>query len=311
MNKNTPSLTTASLPFGEDELPLESVDCYLCDSNEGRVLLEDPPFIVKKCTSCGLAYVTPRIPESHLHLIYQTEYFKSESASDFGYSDYTKDKLGYLKTFEKKARIVQQYIRKGRILEVGSAAGFFLHSMKNLGFDVQGVEVSEYVSEFARSEFGLTDIFTGLLKDAPLEPQSFDAVAMWDVIEHVSDPIEELKRVRSLIRPDGFLFIQTQDIDAFFARLLGKKWQHFKQLEHIHHFSPATIRILLDRAGFELVDITHRAGGKYISIDFFVERMKRYSVVLHHLLRPARLFGRIFFYLNPRDEMIVVARPKG
>ncbi len=311
MSNDAQALTTASLAFGEEELPLVPVDCYLCGSDRAKVLLNDPPFTVKKCDSCGLGYVTPRIPESHLHLIYQTEYFKSQSASDFGYSDYTKDKLGYLKTFDKKARIVQQYLKRGRVLEVGSAAGFFLHSMQQRGFEVEGVEVSQYVSDFARSEFGLTDIFTGLLKDAPLAEQSFDAVAMWDVVEHLSDPLEELKRIRALIQPDGFLFLQTQDIEAFFARLLGRKWQHFKQLEHIHHFSPTTIRVLLDRAGFELVDITHRAGGKYISIDFFVERMKRYSVILHHLLKPARLMGRIFFYLNPRDEMIVVARPKG
>lgn len=311
MSNDTQALTTASLAFGEEELPLAHVDCYLCGSSDGAVLLEDPPFTVKKCSSCGLGYVTPRIPESHLHLIYQTEYFKSQSASDFGYSDYTQDKLGYLRTFGKKARIVQQYLQRGRVLEVGSAAGFFLHSMQELGFEVEGVEVSEYVSDFARSEFGLTNIFTGLLKDAPLIQQSFDAVAMWDVIEHLSDPLEELKRIHGLMKPDGYLFLQTQDIEAFFARLLGRKWQHFKQLEHIHHFSPATIRVLLDRAGFEIVDITHRAGGKYISIDFFVERMKRYSILLHHLLRPAKLIGRVFFYLNPRDEMIVVARPKG
>ena len=59
------------------------------------------------------------------------------------------------------------------------------------------------------------------------------------------------------------------------------------------------------------MNISHKGAGKYISLEFFIERMKRYSVLLHHLLWPARIFGRFFFYLNPRDEMIVVARPRG
>ena len=74
--------------------------------------------------------------------------------------------------------------------------------------------------------------------------------------------------------------------------------------------SPPTLRRALDRAGYDVVELTRTGAGKYISVGFFVERLRRYSTLLHHLARPALLFRRAFFYLNPRDEMIVVARPR-
>jgi 2-polyprenyl-3-methyl-5-hydroxy-6-metoxy-1,4-benzoquinol methylase len=291
------------------DLPLREVPCYLCGSQEGEVLVREAPFTVKRCARCTLAYVTPRVPESHLHLIYQTDYFKSSNASDFGYSDYTRDRVGYLKTFRAKARLVQRHKASGSVLEVGSAAGFFLFAMRELGYETMGVEVSPYVVDFARRELGLENVHQGFLKDAPTKAAHYDVVAMWDVIEHLSDPIAELRRIRTLIKPDGRLFLQTQDIETWFAKLLGAKWQHFKHLEHIHHFSPRTIKAVLERAGFEIVHLTHTGAGKYISVEFFVDRMRRYSALAHHLLRPLRLFGRSFFYLNPGDEMIVVAKP--
>jgi len=300
--------TEGFLPYSEGELPLVHVACYLCGHDDGEVVLDDPPFKVIRCPECGLVYVTPRVPDSHLHLIYQTEYFTSSSAADFGYADYTHDHAKYLRTFRKKARLVQAHRASGRVLEVGSAAGFFLHAMGELGYEATGVEVSEYVSGFARRELGIERLHTGLLADAPLDPASFEIAAMWDVIEHVPDPIAELRRIHDLLVPEGLLFLQTQNVDHWFARLLGSKWQHFKQLEHIHHFSPRTIRTLLDRAGFEVLGISNRGAGKYISVEFFCDRMRRYSVLAHHLLWPARAFGRFFFYLNPGDEMIVVAR---
>ncbi|MCA9320316.1 MAG: class I SAM-dependent methyltransferase [Planctomycetes bacterium] len=303
-------LTTRSVPYGEEELPLVEVACYLCGSRDGKTILDDPPFRVVRCGSCSFAYVTPRVPDSHLHLIYQTQYFKSHNAGDFGYSDYTKDREGYLKTFRRKAKMVSRFKSSGRVLEVGSAAGFFLHAMKESGFEVEGVEVSKYVCEFAANELGIDSVFNGRLEDAPLEGKTFDVVAMWDVIEHLADPIAELKRIRGFMKPDGILVMQTQNVDAFFAKLLGSKWQHFKQLEHVYHFSPTTLRQALDRAGYETVSVTNRGAGKYISVEFFVDRMRRYSKILHHLLYPARLFGRRFFYLNPHDEIIVVAKPK-
>lgn len=301
--------STASLPYGETELPLESVDCYMCSSTDGQCLVDEPPFKVIRCRQCSFVYVTPRVPDSHLHLIYQTEYFNSPDAGDFGYSDYTRDREGYIRTFQKKARIVQRFKKGGRVLEIGSAAGFFLHAMNEAGFESDGIEVSEFAANFARTELGMKSVFNGMLHEAPFERGRYDVLALWDVIEHLADPGAELIRMREFLKPDGILVMQTQNVESHFAKLLGAKWQHYKHLEHVYHFSPKTMKDLLAKAGFEIVDVTSRGAGKFISVDFFVDRMRRYSKVLNVLLKPAQaLFGRRFFYINPGDEIIVVAR---
>ena len=76
--------------------------CYLCGSNEGPVLVDDPPFQVRLCAKCGLGYTTPRVRADRLQEIYDLGYFTSESAGDFGYAQYADDAPGYLKTFERK-----------------------------------------------------------------------------------------------------------------------------------------------------------------------------------------------------------------
>jgi len=295
---------------GDAELPLIDVPCYMCGATEGEVQVDDPPFKVVRCASCSFVYVTPRVPDSHLHLIYQTDYFTSHNAGEFGYSDYTRDKKGYLKTFRRKAEFVHAHRPSGRVLEIGSAAGFFLFAMRELGYEANGVEISQYVVDYARDELNLDGIHHGPLETCPFPKGSYDIVALWDVIEHVPDPIEELKRIREYLRPDGLLVMQTQNVDASLAKILGRKWQHYKQLEHIHHFSPTTMKTALDRSGFELMETTTEGAGKYISVDFFVDRMRRYSRVMHYLLQPFRIAGRLFFYINPGDEIIVLARPR-
>jgi SAM-dependent methyltransferase len=274
------------------------------------VLVDDPPFVVRLCAGCGLAYTTPRVKAGRLQEIYDLGYFTSESAGDFGYASYAADAPGYLRTFQKKIAIVRQHVPSGRILEVGCAAGFFLKAAADAGFEAHGVEVAGTILAHARDTLKLDRLFHGTLAEYQAPPASFDAVAMWDVVEHLADPLGDLVRARGLLKPGGRLFVQTQDVSSLTRRVLGARWPHFKQLEHVYHFSPATIRTLLDRAGFDVASIRKSGAGKYISIEFFVDRMRRFGRIPYLLALPLRPFRRRFVYVNPWDELIVVARPK-
>jgi hypothetical protein len=102
--------------------------------------------------------------------------------------------------------------------------------------------------------------------------------------------------------------IETQDIDSRFARALGPKWHHYKHEEHIYHFNPSTVETLLGQAGFRVDRLSHRYGGKYVSLHFIAERAARVHPALTKLLMPLTTFGRARVYLNFMDEMIVLAR---
>src|SRR5690606_13692892 len=137
------------------------------------------------------------------------------------------------------------------------AAGFFLRVMRDAGHDVRGVEVSAAIAAAARRELGDDRVFVGMLDDVPADRPgyargSFDLVTLSDVVEHVPDPQRLLREARAMLKPGGHLLIETQNVDSWFARLLGPRWHHYKHEEHIYHFNPPTIRRLLDQADFEL-----------------------------------------------------------
>jgi SAM-dependent methyltransferase len=173
---------------------------------------------------------------------------------------------------------------------------------------VHGVELSAEIAQHAVSRFGFSQIHVGTLESAPHENGSFDLVTLWDVVEHVPDPRALLARVHELLKPGGALVLETQNVDSSFARLLGPKWQHYKHDEHLYHFSPATLRRLLAGAGFDVVELTPRLGGKYVSFGFIAERAARLHPAVSALLAPLKAIERANVYVNLRDEMIVVAR---
>lgn len=245
--------------------------------------------------------------------MYQTDYWQSESAKDFGYTDYLADEADYLKTFRMRSQVVTDIFKEpGKVLEVGSAAGYFLEVMKDQGWDVTGVEISEHVTKQARTRYGLDNIHVGTLEETmpKLEKGAYDAVCFWDVIEHLVDPAADIKRAHELLKPEGILVIETQNVASRFAKMLGEKWHHFKYLEHLYHFSPETVAKMLDQCGFRVVRNTGRFGGKHVSFGFIRERTARIHPVLPKVLFPLKWVAKRSLYLNLFDEMIVVSKKK-
>jgi 2-polyprenyl-3-methyl-5-hydroxy-6-metoxy-1,4-benzoquinol methylase len=285
--------------------------CPLCGSDDLRPAFTEEPYTVVRCGSCGLGFVTPRLDESGLVGIYTAEsYWTSDSPKTQGYHDYRADEPLYLKTFRKRlGYALRGGPAAGRALDVGCAAGFCMAALRERGFEVHGVEVSEAIGSHARDHFGFGDnVFIGTLEDSPHAEESFDLVCMWDVVEHVPDPRALLAKAYSLLRPGGLLVIETQDIDSRFAKTLGPKWHHFKHAEHIYHFTPATVTEMVRTAGFVPDRLTHRYGGKYVSFQFIAERAGRVHPLISRVLAPIARIENAALYLNFMDEMIVTAR---
>jgi hypothetical protein len=96
-------------------------------------------------------------------------------------------------------------------------------------------------------------------------------------------------------------------VASVFARMLGRRWQHFKHEEHLYHFEPATLQRLLADAGFRIVHRTARFGGKFVSPSFVAERAGKVHPVFAALSSPLRLLKGPSVYVNLRDEMVVLA----
>ncbi|HKE00002.1 MAG TPA: class I SAM-dependent methyltransferase [Planctomycetota bacterium] len=293
-----------------DPAVLTEVRCGLCGSARARLRFADPPYRVVRCEDCGLVYVTPRRDEGKLREMYAVDYWRSPAAKDFGYTDYLRDEPLYRRTYRRRFAVVRRHCsRPGRVLDVGCAAGFFLSVAKEEGWRCTGVEVSPAMSAFARERYGL-DVRVGTLADQHLDAASFDLVTFWDVVEHLPDPISVLREARRLVAPGGRVLVETQNVASLFARVLGRRWQHYKHAEHLYHFDPSTVRRLLGEAGLEAVEVGSALGGKYVSLEFVVERAQRVHPALSKVLSPLRAIGRRSLYVNLFDEMVVVARAK-
>lgn len=288
--------------------------CQICGSDERTLKFAEPPFEVVTCDACGLVYVTPRLTGQDLLDIYDEGYWKSQDPKVRGYADYASESKLYLKTFQKRMGLVQRWVGpNARVLDVGCAAGYFLRVMHELGHDVHGVELSEAIAKEAALALGADRVHIGTLDDAVTAmnyaPQSFDLVTLWDVIEHVPDPQSVLRRIRELIKPGARLLLETQNVGSRWARVLGRRWHHYKHHEHLFHFTPDTIRRLLGDCGFRTLDISASYAGKYVSFAFLAERAGKLGRIPGLLCKPLGLLSSWNLYVNPRDEIIVIAEP--
>ena len=126
------------------------------------------------------------------------------------------------------ARYILKYLNKrkdgkGTLLDIGCAAGFLLDEARKDGWDVYGVELSEWAVKHAREKMGLKNVCQGTLTEAQFPANFFDVVVMTDVIEHLIDPKTTLDGIRLLLKPNGMMCCNTPDVNSLMSRILGAK----------------------------------------------------------------------------------------
>ena len=151
----------------------------------------------------------------------------------------------------QRRHLVERYSGRttGRILDVGSATGIFLHEMASAGWEAVGVEPVTHAAEYAQARFGL-EIFSGTLAKAPYESGSFDVVTFWDVLEHTFSPVEELAHVARLLAPGGLVAINVPNWHSVDRQLFGPHWIGFDPPRHLYVFTERTLTAMLRKAGF-------------------------------------------------------------
>jgi SAM-dependent methyltransferase len=297
------------LPAG---VRLEPAACLFCAAAPTETVFQDPPFAVVRCTGCGLVFVSPRVAPDQIHQLYGASYWCSPAAKDYGYTDYRRDEPHWLRTWSRRAVLVSDSIGPGhKVLDVGCAAGFFLQVVQERGGDVFGVELSAPMATEAAARLGEDRVRVGTVSDIEPSWGPFDLITFWDVVEHIPDPVSALQVARRHLTPGGRLLVETQNVGSLFARLMGRRWQHFKQAEHLYHFSPSTVRRLFSASGLEVERLTARRTGKYVGLSFIAERAGKVHPVLSKALSPLAGVHDVAPYINLFDEMAVVGRSVG
>lgn len=287
---------------------MEKRKCYLCGENTLKTMFSEGIYKVSRCNSCTFIEVFPKLPPNELLKIYDKGYFHSKDAKNYGYLNYLKEKENYLLTFRKRLKLVETLIplnKNKKVLEVGFAYGFFLLVCENERFsNLTGVEIARVGYDYATKYLKHSKLLLGEVRD--IKNDKFDYIFLWDIIEHLHDPKEMIKRCYQLLTNAGYLIIETQNVDSFAAKLFGKKWWHYKHKEHIYHFNKKTMKMLIKNEKFKIINITSRTAGKYISKEFIVERLNRFHPILSKLFKHMPFPKRI--YVNFHDEIIIICK---
>jgi 2-polyprenyl-3-methyl-5-hydroxy-6-metoxy-1,4-benzoquinol methylase len=221
----------------------------LCNKKTANFFTKKNSYNFYKCNNCGLIFIFP-VPENHLK-IYSLDYFGG-AQKGFGYVDYEIDKKAMSSTLNSYLDKIEKFIPdKDKLLDVGTATGFFMELAKQRGWEVQGVEISEYAVQKAR-EKGL-NVTTGTLESSDFKEGSFNLITFWDVVEHLSNPKSTLSSAYRILKKDGVIAINTPDSESFVARILNKGWHLIVPPEHLFLFNQKNLSKLLKEIGFEIL----------------------------------------------------------
>jgi SAM-dependent methyltransferase len=145
------------------------------------------------------------------------------------------------------------------LLDVGCSSGSFLVVARDYGFRVAGVEPAPAAAKTAREMQFV--IYEGTLESLNLVKESYDAITMFEVIEHLKDPVIVLKECNRILRPGGIVVICTGNTESWTVRYMAEDWEYFdmeKLWGHISFFNPISVRMLAERTGFEISDLRTR-----------------------------------------------------
>ncbi len=209
-----------------------------------------PKLAVNQCDHCHLVFLNPQPPYAVSGAYYGQVYGGSEDSTHGYYRDEHKEKVAQIRI----DRMAGSFAPGAKILDVGAGRGHFIKAACDRGFDGWALEASQEGCEYAKQRFNLKNVIHGVLPCSDLETD-FDVVTMWDVIEHMADPISALREAHKLLKPGGMLVVRTGNIGSWaFDRDRENWWAWF--CDHRFYFSAATLTAAIDKAGFQTTDVS-------------------------------------------------------
>jgi SAM-dependent methyltransferase len=231
-------------------------------------------FDLVKCSGCGLVYVHPMPSLETVCSLYSEKYFYSDFSCGIRKGTYLETEGSRVEEYRETLTQIQVFKGSGRFLEVGCAAGSFLNYAQRAGFEVEGVDISEWAASTAREQFGLK-VHQGRLVETGLPGKSFDVVFLGDLLEHEPDPAGFLGEVHCILKDDGVAVIKVPVyVNSFYYRIarrmpwswtmgrLDARLLHSLKVSgdapafppyHLYEYSPRTLEMLLDKMGFRIL----------------------------------------------------------
>jgi len=305
---------------------LEEIDCPNCKTNSYKIIknsdysnidtLDDLKNIYKssadellidqlvECKKCSLQYLNPRVESEIIIDSYENNIDETHVSQD----------KSRIKTFSKSLKKIIKILdiknlESKSFLDIGSASGACLKSLKDLGFQEEGYELSKWMSEYGKKTYNV-NINQGSISNITND-RKFDLISFWDVLEHVADLNQTLQKVKNISKKNSILIINVPDVGSMTCKVMQNNWPFYLNV-HLYYFNKKTIRTLLKKYNFDLINsFSHwqylelgylcRRAKKYMKIFFYLEKLITF-LKLSNIKFPYYIGQTTFIFKNNKDE---------
>jgi len=205
-------------------------------------------FSLVQCRGCSLVSTHPWPSDEQLAIAYRSEYYGQRNARFWPPLEKLVRRLR-----QRRAAELSHLSKPGHVLDIGCGRGWTLAALRDEGWQVRGVELHEHAARHAVDELNI-DVDIGGFEPARYEAESFDAIILWHVLEHVRDPLQTLDGIVRLLRPGGVLAVAVPNRASWQARVTRNAWFHLDLPRHLWHFSADQLGDLLHQRGLSIVD---------------------------------------------------------
>lgn len=233
--------------------------CPVCNSQQSNFIFEVKDYTVSQscyevheCQHCTHRY-TQDVPDANeIGAYYKADTYISHTDTK---SDLISKLYHYVRniTLKGKRNLVKKYtgLSNGKILDVGCGTGAFLHTMKQAGWEVEGLEPDDTASEIAFEKHGIVTQNPEKLFQLPTG--QYDAITMWHVLEHVHDLQGYCATLKKLLKPNGVFFVAVPNYTSYDAQKYGPYWAAYDVPRHLYHFSPKSMNNLMQQHEMKIV----------------------------------------------------------
>ena len=233
-------------------------NCPVCNSNDINPLLtvkdhsvSKQDFVVWQCGNCSLRFTQDIPDEASIGRYYQSADYISHSNTNKGLVNKLYQGVRNYTLDQKANLIISQTVKHGNILDLGAGIGAFLNTMKKKGWEISGIEPDAGARQQAKNLFNIDLNETNSLNGLP--EKSFDAITLWHVLEHVHQLHTYVEKLRSLLKPDGKLFVAVPNYKSVDSSIYKLYWAAYDVPRHLYHFTPKSINNLMAQHGLKVI----------------------------------------------------------
>jgi 2-polyprenyl-3-methyl-5-hydroxy-6-metoxy-1,4-benzoquinol methylase len=279
--------------------------CRLCGSNNNKLLYRKETFNIIECQNCGFIFSDKWEKFSDKAAVVQESPARVEQVKEA----FDRDKNVYFDRFKNDIKYLTGSKETGKVLDVGCGFVYFLALMKKSGWETHGTDIDEAAVEFCRKHLSI-DVKCGELKENEYPGGFFDAITLYNVLEHIPDFQGTMGIVKKILKPGGTLIINVPNAGDLRRFFLGQNWAHFRE-HHIWYFSKKSIVFLLKKYGFTIEMIRYHGGSELVYTAERVFKIKAGGFISRHfkILRPIKnILGKILNFIGFNEDMLIYAK---